>query len=80
MELSALRANPGSERSHASGGRGEPAMRGGGVSRVGYYRFLHRGEAEETDMDLRSAIQAIAVEWPAYGYRRVHAELRGSGW
>src|SRR5215469_2522007 len=51
-----------------------------GVSRAGYYRFLQPGEAEEADMDLRSAIQAIALEWPAYGYRRVHAELRARGW
>lgn len=51
-----------------------------GVSRAGYYRFLQRGEAREADMDLRSAIQTIALEWPAYGYRRVHAELRQQGW
>jgi putative transposase len=51
-----------------------------GVSRAGYYRFLQPGEAEEADMELRSAIQAIALEWPAYGYRRVHAELRDRGW
>jgi putative transposase len=51
-----------------------------GVSRAGYYRFLQRGEAAEADMELRSAIQGIALEWPAYGYRRVHAELRDRGW
>jgi putative transposase len=31
-------------------------------------------------MDLRSQIQRIALRWPAYGYRRVHAELRRRGW
>jgi transposase InsO family protein len=31
-------------------------------------------------MDLRSQIQQIALRWPAYGYRRVHAELRRHGW
>jgi transposase InsO family protein len=31
-------------------------------------------------MDLRSEIQAIALQWPAYGYRRVHAELVRRGW
>jgi transposase InsO family protein len=31
-------------------------------------------------MDLRSQIQGIALRWPAYGYRRVHAELRRQGW
>ncbi|MBV9624634.1 MAG: IS3 family transposase [Acidobacteria bacterium] len=51
-----------------------------GVSRAGYYRFLRRGEVSEADMDLRSAIQSIALEWPAYGYRRVHAELRRQDW
>jgi putative transposase len=51
-----------------------------GVSRAGYYRFLRRGEAPEADMNLRHAIQTIALEWPAYGYRRVHAELREQGW
>jgi putative transposase len=51
-----------------------------GVSRAGYYRFRLRGEAQESDMDLRSTIQTIALEWPAYGYRRVHAELRRQGW
>jgi putative transposase len=31
-------------------------------------------------MDLRSQLQLIALRWPAYGYRRVHAELRRHGW
>ena len=31
-------------------------------------------------MDLRSQIQQIALRWPAYGYRRVHAELWRQGW
>jgi putative transposase len=31
-------------------------------------------------MDLRSEIQNIALQWPAYGYRRVHAELVRRGW
>ena len=47
-----------------------------GVSRAGYYRFLARPRAQEAAMDLRSQIQRIALRWPAYGYRRVHAELR----
>jgi putative transposase len=46
-----------------------------GVSRAGYYRFLLRGQIKETSMDLRSKIQSIALDWPAYGYRRVHREL-----
>jgi len=51
-----------------------------GVSRAGYYRFLRRPQSKETDMDLRSHIQRIALQWPAYGYRRVHVELRKRGW
>jgi len=31
-------------------------------------------------MDLRSQIQRIALQWPAYGYRRVQAELERHGW
>jgi transposase InsO family protein len=32
------------------------------------------------DLALRSAIEAIAAEYPRYGYRRVTAELRRRGW
>jgi len=31
-------------------------------------------------MDLRSRMQQIALAWPAYGYRRMHGELRRQGW
>jgi len=51
-----------------------------GVSRAGYYRFLLRPQRPEADMDLRSQIQSIALRWPAYGYRRVQAELERQGW
>lgn len=51
-----------------------------GVSRAGYYRFLRRAPSQETDIELRSAMQKIALEWPAYGYRRVHRELIRRGW
>ena len=30
-------------------------------------------------MDLRSQIQSIALQWPAYGYRRVQVQLRRQG-
>ena len=53
----------------------------GGVSRSGFYRF--DGDAEpvpDTDMDLRDAIQRIALEWPSYGRPRITAELRRRGW
>ena len=46
-----------------------------GVSRAGYYRVT--GELEiDGDVELRDLIQKIAVSMPAYGYRRVGAELR----
>jgi len=51
-----------------------------GVGRAGYYRFLLRRQTQEVDMDLRSKIQSIALQWPAYGYRRVHQELIRQGW
>lgn len=51
-----------------------------GVSRAGYYRFLLRPQRQEADMELRSQIQNIALRWPAYGYRRVQAELERRGW
>jgi transposase InsO family protein len=50
------------------------------VSRAGYYRFRRRAPTPEADMDLRSEMQKIALEWPAYGYRRVHRELIRRGW
>jgi len=31
-------------------------------------------------MELRDAIQKLAVEMPAYGYRRITAALRRGGW
>ena len=54
--------------------------RAAGISRAGYYRFRQCGKAKRTDMDLRSQMQRIALRWPAYGYRRVHAALLRQGW
>jgi putative transposase len=51
-----------------------------GVSRAGYYRFRRRRPASAESMDLRNEIQQIALRWPAYGYRRIHAELVRGGW
>jgi putative transposase len=52
-----------------------------GVSRASYYRFGNQPEVgADPDMDLRDAIQRIALEWPSYGRRRVTAELRRCGW
>ena len=34
----------------------------------------------DDDMELRDAIQRIALEWPSYGRPRITAELRRQGW
>lgn len=53
----------------------------GRVSRSGFYRFAVGGETiADPDMDLRDALQRIALEWPSYGRRRMTAELRRRGW
>ena len=50
------------------------------VSRAGYYRFLTTPEAGDADIDLRDAIQRIALEFPSYGRPRITAELHRRGW
>ena len=52
----------------------------GRVSRSGFYRFDDSDPDPELDMDLRDAIQKIAVQWPSYGRPRITAELRRRGW
>jgi transposase InsO family protein len=53
----------------------------GRVSRSGFYRFNANPETgPDKDMDLRDAIQRIALEWPSYGRPRITAELRRRGW
>jgi putative transposase len=50
------------------------------VSRAGFYRSLQEHQPMEEDMDVRSAIQGIAVAHRRrYGYRRITAELRRRG-
>jgi transposase InsO family protein len=53
----------------------------GRVSRSSFYRFHEDGRTgPDPDMDLRDAIQRIALEWPSYGRPRITAELRRRGW
>jgi transposase InsO family protein len=53
----------------------------GRVSRSGFYRFDKDAQpGPDPDMDLRDAIQRIALEWPSYGRPRITAELRRRGW
>jgi hypothetical protein len=50
------------------------------VSRAGFYRSLAEQMPVEEEMEVRSAIQRIAVEHRRrYGYRRITAELRRCG-
>lgn len=46
------------------------------INRAGYYRSLQPVAVDAEEMELRHRIQAIALEWPAYGYRRIKRELR----
>lgn len=51
-----------------------------GVSRAGFYRFQWRPQWNDPDMELREEIQQMALEMPAYGRRRITAELKRRGW
>jgi putative transposase len=50
-----------------------------GASRAGFYRYQNRDDGVPY-MDLRDSIQRIALAWPAYGYRRITAELHRQDW
>jgi transposase InsO family protein len=50
------------------------------VSRAGFYRFPASPPEANPDMELRDAIQRIALEFPSYGWPRMTAELRRRGW
>jgi putative transposase len=51
------------------------------VTRASYYRFEESGKSgSDSDMELRDAIQRVALEWPSYGRRRLTQELRRRGW
>ena len=50
------------------------------LSRAGYYRFLTTPAAGDKDVDLRDAIQRIALEFPSYGRPRITAELHRRDW
>jgi putative transposase len=50
-----------------------------GLSRAGFYRSRTARQASPVEMEIRDEMQKIAVESPAYGYRRITAELRKRG-
>jgi putative transposase len=47
-----------------------------GLSRAGFYRWRAPRQATPVEMDLRDQLQKVALESPAYGYRRITAELQ----
>jgi putative transposase len=51
----------------------------GQVSRAGWYRQQGDAQSADRDLELRDEIQKIALEWPAYGSRRITAELKRRG-
>jgi putative transposase len=50
-----------------------------GLSRAGFYRRRVPRQATPVEMELRDEMQKIAAEFPAYGYRRITAELQQRG-
>ena len=50
------------------------------VSRAGFYRFAPGPAGPDPDMELRDAMQRIALEFPSYGWPRMTAELQRRGW
>ena len=50
-----------------------------GLSRAGFYRWGAPQQATPVEMELRDQMQKIVVESPAYGYRRITAELQKRG-
>jgi transposase InsO family protein len=49
------------------------------IARSTYYRYQHFDPFADPDMELRDKIQNVALDWPAYGYRRITAELHRMG-
>ena len=50
-----------------------------GLSRAGFYRWRLPRQATPVEMELRDQMQKIALESPAYGYRRIRYELQQRG-
>jgi transposase InsO family protein len=50
------------------------------VSRAGFYRFVPCPAGPDPDLELRDALQRVALEFPSYGWPRMTAELQRRGW
>jgi putative transposase len=50
-----------------------------GLDRAGFYRWRAPRQAMPVEMELRDQMQKVALESPAYGYRRITYELQQRG-
>ena len=50
-----------------------------GLNRAGFYRWRAPRQASPVEVELRDEMQNVALEWPAYGYRRITHELQQRG-
>jgi len=50
-----------------------------GVSRASFYRWCRPRPAAAAEVELHDALQKVAVQWPAYGYRRLTHKLQQLG-
>jgi len=50
------------------------------VSRAGFYRFPSARSGGAEEVELRDAMQRIALEFPSYGWPRMTEELKRRGW
>jgi putative transposase len=50
-----------------------------GLSRAGFYRWRVPPQTHPVVMEIRDQMQKVALESPAYGYRRITAELQQRG-
>ena len=50
-----------------------------GLNRAGFYRWRTPRQAMPVEMEIRDQMQRVALESPAYGYRRITAELHKRG-
>lgn len=49
------------------------------LNRAGFYRWRAPRQAMPIEMEIRDQMQKAALEWPAYGYRRITCELQQRG-
>ena len=50
------------------------------VSRAGFYRFPTARSGGDAEVELRDAMQRIALQFPSYGWPRMTEELKRRGW